>query len=271
MAAHVVGDANLPASNGAIDNNYLADESSSDSDNADRHSNRMDNSDSDDDDGPGPLFADQVSITINRNRLDDQGRPTYHFHNPHHRQGMAVLQELIRQRDAENGREDNGNDESAHDEDSPPLPGAIFFNGPNDRQGERQVFFIGTPREYRTRIRAPKDARLHANRPRLTHYIKESNTGQGYIKEVSFTPDGRVICSPYGFGVRLLSFDEHCSDLADLEKGGEAKELHELGMVAQCHKNVVLSSCFSPLGCDLVTGCMDGKIVWHQPLIWSLA
>ncbi|KAI3367427.1 hypothetical protein L3Q82_026281, partial [Scortum barcoo] len=33
---------------------------------------------------------------------------------------------------------------------------------------------------------------------RLTHYIEEANVGRGYIKELCFSPDGRLICSPYG-------------------------------------------------------------------------
>ena len=43
---------------------------------------------------------------------------------------------------------------------------------------------------------------IHRNTPRLTHYLEESNTGPGFIKEVSFSPDGRILCSPFGFGVR---------------------------------------------------------------------
>ena len=40
--------------------------------------------------------------------------------------------------------------------------------------------------------------RLHHNKPRLTHYLEESNQGRGFIKEICFSGDGRVIGSPYG-------------------------------------------------------------------------
>ena len=38
--------------------------------------------------------------------------------------------------------------------------------------------------------RIPKDAKIRKNIPRLTHYIEESNTGKGFIKEQSFSPCG---------------------------------------------------------------------------------
>ena len=45
--------------------------------------------------------------------------------------------------------------------------------------------------------------------------MEESNQGRGFIKEICFSSDGRVIGSPYGFGIRLLAFDPECRDLRE--------------------------------------------------------
>ena len=44
--------------------------------------------------------------------------------------------------------------------------------------------------------------RIYGNVPRLTHFLEESNTGKGFIKEISFSHDGRVLCSPFDNGFR---------------------------------------------------------------------
>ena len=36
-----------------------------------------------------------------------------------------------------------------------------------------------------------RDAKIHQNVARLTHFIEESNTGKGFIKEQCFSPCGR--------------------------------------------------------------------------------
>ena len=54
------------------------------------------------------------------------------------------------------------------------------------------MLYFGTPGAHRAQQqRIPKDAKIHRNVPRLTHYIEESNTGKGFIKEQSFSPCGR--------------------------------------------------------------------------------
>ena len=121
------------------------------------------------------------------------------------------------------------------------------------------------------------DARLHHNQRRLTHYVEESNQGRGFIKEICFSSDGRVIGSPYGFGIRLLSFDQHCRDLSqtamdvyddeDAFHPSRPKQLNEVMCLAGCHQNVVLSSTFSPHDYTLVTGDISGKVAWHQPVL----
>ena len=63
---------------------------------------------------------------------------------------------------------------------------------------------------FSNRRNLPKDARLHHNSHKLTHYLQESNQGRGFIKEVSFSPDGRIIASPFAYGIRLLAFNSDC-------------------------------------------------------------
>ena len=76
--------------------------------------------------------------------------------------------------------------------------------------------------------RIPKDAKIRKNIPRLTHFIEESNTGKGFIKEQSFSPCGRFLASPFGYGVRLLAFSERGADLSDCPPT-QPQILHELG------------------------------------------
>ena len=128
--------------------------------------------------------------------------------------------------------------------------------------------------------RIPKDAKIRKNIPRLTHYIEESNTGKGFIKEQSFSPCGRFLASPFGYGVRLLGFSERGSDLADCPPT-QPQVLHELGtklghndvrIPTSFHEitfllQVVLSTAFSPHHWLLATGCLSGRISWHQPLV----
>ncbi|TSW48778.1 DDB1- and CUL4-associated factor 10 [Bagarius yarrelli] len=98
---------------------------------------------------------------------------------------------------------------------------------------------------------------------RLTHYIEEANVGRGYIKELCFSPDGRLICSPYGYGVRLLAFDEHCAELQECvpERTAVLREVRSF----YSHSDVVLTSKFSPTHCQLASGCLSGHVALYQP------
>ncbi|XP_074425301.1 DDB1- and CUL4-associated factor 10 isoform X3 [Larus michahellis] len=98
---------------------------------------------------------------------------------------------------------------------------------------------------------------------RLTHCIEEANVGRGYIKELCFSPDGRMISSPHGFGIRLLGFDAHCSELVDcLPK--EASPLKEIRSLYS-HNDVVLTTKFSPTHCQIASGCLSGCVSLYQP------
>ncbi|XP_034937257.1 DDB1- and CUL4-associated factor 10 [Chelonus insularis] len=113
----------------------------------------------------------------------------------------------------------------------------------------------------------PRNHKIHQNVSRLTHYIEEPNVGLGYIKELCFSADGRLICSPFGYGIRLLSFSNECQDLSHcVPAQNESVQLHELATNIS-HSDIVLSTKFSPKHCLLVSGCLSGKIVWHQPVV----
>ncbi|KAL0606064.1 DDB1- and CUL4-associated factor 10 [Plecturocebus cupreus] len=93
---------------------------------------------------------------------------------------------------------------------------------------------------------------------RLTHYIEEANVGRGYIKELCFSPDGRMISSPHGYGIRLLGFDKQCSELVDcLPK--EASPLRVIRSLYS-HNDVVLTTKFSPTHCQIASGCLSGRL-----------
>ncbi|KAF7997091.1 hypothetical protein HCN44_005368 [Aphidius gifuensis] len=113
----------------------------------------------------------------------------------------------------------------------------------------------------------PRNHKIHQNMSRLTHFIEEPNVGSGYIKELCFSSDGRLICSPFGYGIRLLSFSNECEELSNYVAGNnEPTQLHELATNIS-HSHTVLSTKFSPRHCLLVSGCLGGKIVWHQPVV----
>ncbi|XP_055905457.1 DDB1- and CUL4-associated factor 10 homolog [Eupeodes corollae] len=108
------------------------------------------------------------------------------------------------------------------------------------------------------------------NAKKLMYYVQESNEGRGFIKEPSFSSDGRIICSPYKNGVRLFSYSENCSEHPRLYMNEELKRspkpLVEVKNI-DCHSDIVLSTSFSPTQPLLVTGCKLGKVTWHYPYL----
>ncbi|KAK7871409.1 hypothetical protein R5R35_006110 [Gryllus longicercus] len=109
------------------------------------------------------------------------------------------------------------------------------------------------------------NCRIHQNIPRLTHYIEEQNVGEGFIKVSGFSADGRLICSPFGHGVRLLAFPPECSEFSVCHPDKAPVPLHELATNVS-HNDIVVCTKFSPQNFLLVSGCLSGKIVWHQPI-----
>jgi hypothetical protein len=121
---------------------------------------------------------------------------------------------------------------------------------------------------------------------RLLFYGEEPNVGQGYIKEQSFSADGRIIASPFGPGVRLFAFSENCADLMDCQPDASSAPMELIDVVSPkytgldgrgsggsggggdsdlYHSNYVLTAKFSPQGYLLATGCLDGKVTFMQP------
>ncbi|XP_055610490.1 DDB1- and CUL4-associated factor 10 homolog [Uranotaenia lowii] len=130
-----------------------------------------------------------------------------------------------------------------------------------------------SPAEHQQRFQQT----ITVNVNRMLYYIEEPNKGKGFIKEPCFSADGRIICSPHGCGIRLLAFNERCNELpfiTDRSGGGpvdqqgpiQPKPLYEI-KTKHCHSDVVVSSKFSPKFPLLVSGCLRGKIVWHQPVL----
>lgn len=100
---------------------------------------------------------------------------------------------------------------------------------------------------------------------RMLYSIEQPNKGPGLIKEECFSSCGRLICSPYGFGFRLLAFSPECQELPQaLMHQNATKTLYELKYF-KCHEDIVVSTRFSPIHPLLASGCLQGKILWHQP------
>lgn len=132
--------------------------------------------------------------------------------------------------------------------------------------GSDSVYLIGSQARARERYRhVDFSHQIAQNVPRLTHYIEEPNLRltHGFIKELCFSADGRLLCSPFGYGVRLLSFNGSGQELS-VCAGPQPQRLHELATTTS-HRRAVVTAKFSPVECLLVTGCLGGSVVWHQP------
>lgn len=136
---------------------------------------------------------------------------------------------------------------------------AVVFIGNRQR---RNNYVLGCM----NRFQVPPDHKIHNNYNRLTHYVEEANVGRGFIKELCYSNDGRIICSPFSHGVRLLAFSPNCDELSTLQPQFPGIKLHEIGTNVS-HSNIVLCTKFSPVHPLLVSGCLAGRIVWYQPRI----
>lgn len=110
-----------------------------------------------------------------------------------------------------------------------------------------------------------EESLVFKNRPRLKYFIEELNENHGFIKELCFSPDGRVVCSPHQFGFRLLSFDNQCSEMSDC-LSDEPKVLKEVKQCL-CHSDYVLTTKFSPTQWQIASGCLKGRVVFTQPIL----
>lgn len=108
---------------------------------------------------------------------------------------------------------------------------------------------------------------IYKNVNRLTHYSPELNVGSGYIKELNYSPDGRVIVSPYEFGYRILAFNQSCSEASDCQSPKDHPQ--ELVQVKRLlpHANHVVVTKFSPTTALIASGCLSGRVVFSQPVL----
>ncbi|XP_047536840.1 DDB1- and CUL4-associated factor 10 isoform X1 [Vanessa tameamea] len=107
---------------------------------------------------------------------------------------------------------------------------------------------------------------IRQNRDRLLYYVEETNEGKGFIKELCFSADGRLVCSPFGRGMRLLALNDRCAELSHCVQDFDGPtQMVDVGQSLGIHQDLVVSSKFSPRHHLLVTGCLEGKIVWYEP------
>ncbi|GLH06760.1 DDB1- and CUL4-associated factor 10 homolog [Gryllus bimaculatus] len=107
----------------------------------------------------------------------------------------------------------------------------------------------------------------HEYIPRLTHYFQKhaSISDICIFKELSFSPDGRLICYPSGNDIKLHIFSPRCSEQFMSWPGGEPIPLHEIATF-NCD-TFVYSTRFSPRHCLLVAGSEGDSINWYQPVL----
>lgn len=116
--------------------------------------------------------------------------------------------------------------------------------------------------------RYPEDRqRIVKNVPRMTHYKQELNAGQGFIKELCFSTDGRLICSPYDNGIRIMGFNDQLQELCYCVPEDKPRELYTLSHITNLHKQVVVCCKFNPRHHELVSGCLGGDIMWYRPIL----
>ena len=135
-----------------------------------------------------------------------------------------------------------------------------FIIRSGSQTSERTLLMLGS-----NKLNTDPLLKIQENAPRLTHYIKEPNVGRGYIKELCFSSDGRMIISPFGYGVRMLAFNPQCSEVSDCVPT-RPLQLYELAS-NMCHSYIVVSAKHSPTHCLFVTGCLNGKVCFHQPVL----
>ncbi|KAL7012267.1 hypothetical protein ACKWTF_014729 [Chironomus riparius] len=110
---------------------------------------------------------------------------------------------------------------------------------------------------------------IKQNCRRLLYYCAEPNEGKGFIKELCFNNDGRLICSPYKSGIRLLSFSKDCDELANIlptsyKSNVLPQKLTEVFLKPDQHQDIVVSTKFSPRAPIVVSGCLSGELSWYQ-------
>ena len=105
-------------------------------------------------------------------------------------------------------------------------------------------------------------------------YIDEDSVQEAldYIKEISFSRDGRLLASPSGNGARLLALDRACTPVerycdSRFHSEERAARCPYFEVVALCkgHNAPVLTCKFAQKDLLLATGCLEGRVLFHKP------
>lgn len=96
----------------------------------------------------------------------------------------------------------------------------------------------------------------------LLRFMEEPDVAKEYIKEPSFSYDGRVVSSPFGNAVRLFAFNENLDQMNNKEKN--TSKFYEAGFMTG-HKRPVLCTKFAHSKIFLASGCLAGNVSFYQP------
>ncbi|KAK7863782.1 hypothetical protein R5R35_005399 [Gryllus longicercus] len=102
--------------------------------------------------------------------------------------------------------------------------------------------------------------------PRLTHCFQEKFDNERYIDNLCISADGRLICSPFISGIRLLTFLPECSEVPVPLSQSVQSRLHEFKTYVS-DTEIVVCSKFSPRHSLLAIGCLGGRLGWYQPVL----
>ena len=87
------------------------------------------------------------------------------------------------------------------------------------------------------------------------------------IKEISFSPDGRLIAAPSCNTLKLLSATSECPNFDHFLNPKQKASSDLYSMHSILHHNPVICCAFAPRDMLLATGCTDGEIYIHQPVL----
>lgn len=148
-----------------------------------------------------------------------------------------------------------------HNRPSDPSEPSEPSEPPTARQSQSPTICDGNRFTYLPKRNIPQ------NTERMLYYAEQPNKGQGLIKEECFSSCGRMVCSPFGFGFRLMAYTNECSELPRALEGHKAaRDMVEISRIIE-HNDVVVSTRFSPTQPLLASGCLQGRIHWHYPHI----
>ena len=103
-----------------------------------------------------------------------------------------------------------------------------------------------------------------SDQSRLLYYRPELNTDPEVIKEIHFNNDGRLLCSPHGFGYRILAFSSDVGEICDTQRLDFPSPLVDVKTVF-CHQRAVTVAKFSPRQFLIASGSLDGTVRFSHP------